>query len=122
MEKRVIAFLIDCAIVCAIAFALAWVAAATRDSVPVVSGILSGIVILLDCVYLFKDVVGGQSIGKRMKKIKVVLKSGEDADVLRLIARNITFVIWPIEAILVVMGRERIGDKLAKTMVVEIQE
>ena len=120
MEKRVVAFLIDSAIVCVVAFVLSWIANLTKNGAPAVSGVLSAVVILLDCVYLFKDIVGGQSIGKRVKNIKVVLKTGEDADVLRLIARNITFVIWPIEAILVIMGRERIGDKLAKTKVVDI--
>lgn len=120
MKKRGIAFLIDYIIVCAVSGVLAWIAAATKDSAQVVSGVLSAIILLLDCALLFKDVIGGQSIGKRVESIKVVLKNGEDADVLRLIARNITFVIWPIEAILVTMGRERIGDKLAKTKVVEI--
>ena len=120
MEKRVIAFLIDYAIVCVISLVMVWISSATKEIAPAVSGVCSALAILIDCVFLFKDAAGGQSVGKRVKKIKVVLKSGEDADVLRLIARNITFVIWPIEALLVILGRERIGDKLARTKVVDI--
>lgn len=120
MEKRVLAFLIDYGIICILSAVLSLVAMLLQDQSQVITGILTGIVLLLDFVYIFKDVVGGQSIGKRFEKIKVVGKDGNDTDLIRLIARNITLVIWPVEAILLILGRERIGDKLAKTKVIEL--
>lgn len=71
-------------------------------------------------IYLLKDIMKGQSIGKRIAKIKVVNQSGDTPKFSSLIIRNITLVIWPVEAILVLFGKPRLGDRLAKTMVVDI--
>ncbi len=73
-------------------------------------------IVLLGLV--LKDIFGGRSIGKRIMKIKVVRKNSEKASVWRLIFRNITIVIWPIEALLLLIGREKIGDVIANTKVV----
>ncbi len=73
-------------------------------------------IVLLGLV--LKDIFGGRSIGKRIMKIKVVRKSGEKASFLRLILRNISIVIWPIEALLLLIGRGKIGDIIANTKVV----
>ena len=76
---------------------------------------------VVEVAYLLRDVIGGQSIGKRIMRIKVVDKNGEKASVSRLVLRNITAYIWPVEALLMLLKKERIGDRLAKTRVIEIE-
>ena len=63
-------------------------------------------------IYFFKDVINGQSIGKRIMKIKVVDLNGNKASLFNLIIRNITIFIWPVEALLVLLNKERLGDRL----------
>lgn len=72
-------------------------------------------------LFFFKDVMGGQSIGKRIMKIKVVCKETGDApNNFRCIARNITIYIWPIEALLVLLEKEKLGDRLAGTYIKQV--
>ena len=75
---------------------------------------------LVFCIFIIvlKDVVNGRSIGKRIMKLKVISVSGGKPNIWRLILRNITFIIWPIEAILLLNNRKKIGDRIAKTDVV----
>lgn len=63
-------------------------------------------------ICFFKDVINGQSIGKRIMKIKVVDLNGNKASLFNLIIRNITIFIWPVEALLVLLNKERLGDRL----------
>ena len=55
-------------------------------------------------IYFFKDVINGQSIGKRIMKIKVVDLNGNKASLFNLIIRNITsiantkhIIMWSIK-------------------------
>lgn len=78
------------------------------------------IIYLLCCLILYaaficKDAKGGQSIGKRIMKIRVVDKNKNVPNILKLIVRNITIFIWPVEAILVLLNKKKIGDRLTKT-------
>ena len=69
--------------------------------------------------FVGKDVIKGKSIGKRIAKIKVVNSdNGNKPSFFRLFIRNITNFIWPIEALLLVIGKKRLGDVWAKTDVV----
>ena len=52
-------------------------------------------------------------------KIKVVDLNGNKASLFNLIIRNITILIWPVEALLVLLNKERLGDRLAKTKVID---
>ena len=60
------------------------------------------------------------AFGKKIVKIKVVDANGNDANWRQHFIRNLLFLIWPVEAILVLTGNDRLGDKLAKTKVVEL--
>jgi len=70
---------------------------------------------------LNKDILNGQSPGKRQYGFRVVSKNGHAASVIQLITRNVTFIIWPIE-LLVTMFRpnSRIGDFLGRTKLVSV--
>ena len=52
-------------------------------------------------------------------KIKVVDLNDNKPSLLNLIIRNITIIIWPVEALLVLLDKERLGDRLAKTKVID---
>ncbi len=71
---------------------------------------------------IFRDVCGGRSIGKRIMKLCVV--SAEDphgASFTALVIRNLFVILWPIEALLMLSGSLRLGDRVAKTKVVEMK-
>lgn len=119
MNKRILAFLIDHIIIC-FAFALLGVVEMfLKTDIEPFWKMYYIFLLAFMFIYFFKDVLGGQSIGKRLTKIKVVDFNGNKPRVLNLIVRNITILIWPIEALLVFLGKQRLGDKLAKTKVVE---
>lgn len=69
---------------------------------------------------IFKDCIGGKSIGKRILKLKVISLTNTNASIYRLVLRNIILPIWYIDAfVLLILNKSRIGDKLAKTTVIE---
>ena len=70
-------------------------------------------------LFIGKDIIGGQSIGKRIAKIKVVDSVGNIPNIIRLFIRNITIFIWPIEAIFILLEKPRIGERITKTRVIE---
>ncbi len=76
------------------------------------------LLILILIFFMSKDIINGQSIGKRIAKIKIIDNSGENVAWWQLILRNITIFIWPLEALLLLLDKERIGDKVARTKVV----
>ena len=81
--------------------------------------IVYGIILLIiEIGFLCKDVIGGQSIGKKIVHIKVVNEDESKANLLQLIIRNITILIWPIEVIILLLGKRKIGDVISKTMIV----
>lgn len=81
--------------------------------------IVYGIILLIiEIGFLCKDVIGGQSIGKKIVHIKVVNADESKANLLQLIIRNITILIWPIEVIILLLGKRKIGDVISKTMIV----
>ncbi|MBR5236911.1 MAG: RDD family protein [Clostridia bacterium] len=77
-------------------------------------------ILLFFCVFIicFKDIFAGQSFGKRIMKLKVVSLENKQPNVLVLLIRNITLLVWPIEVLLVLLDKPRIGDVIAKTKVV----
>lgn len=106
-------------------------------AIPVVNFFITFILILY---WLFRD-SSGASIGKRLLGIKVLSKSGQPASKSQLMLRNLPFVapslleliptlgflaesgvgliICLIELILLLATRNRIGDRIAGTMVVK---
>ena len=122
-RKRCVAFIIDHFVVIA-ALVIGYIIERTINSFVDISynrtaNIVIGILVLFDMLYYFaKDVVNGKSIGKRIAKIKVVRVDGNAPSILQLIIRNVTILIWPVEALLLLAGKKKLGDMLAKTDVV----
>lgn len=76
------------------------------------------IVTLCAILPLFKDIIfKNASIGKKIMKLEVLNKDYRKPTLIQLILRNITFIIWPIEIILVLTINKRIGDIIFKTEV-----
>lgn len=72
--------------------------------------------------FMSRDIIKGQSIGKRIAGIKVVDNSKKSAAWWQLIFRNLSVIIWPLEAVLLLMDKKRIGDKMANTTVVLLEK
>lgn len=71
-------------------------------------------------IYFCKDSINGQSIAKRILRLQVIDNAtGKVAGPLRCFIRNITILVWPVEAIIALTdpGR-RLGDRLAGTKLV----
>lgn len=75
-------------------------------------------------LYFCKDCIDGRSIAKRILKLQVVDDlTGQPASPIKCLVRNLTLILWPIEAIvsLANTGR-RIGDRIAGTRLVPFDE
>ena len=78
---------------------------------------------LLLAVYLNKDFFNGRSPAKRLFHLQLADASGHPANELRCFVRNVTCVIWPMEVLVLLMGRRnRLGDILAGTHVIPMSE
>ena len=73
-------------------------------------------------LFMSRDIINGQSIGKRIAGIKVVDNSEKNAAWWQLILRNISVIIWPLEAVLLLVDKKRIGDRPANTKVVLLEK
>jgi uncharacterized RDD family membrane protein YckC len=74
---------------------------------------------LISMSYLiFRDIFGKRSIGKRFLKLKIVdIKTNDTANFMSRLLRNITWLLGPVEIIVLLASGKRIGDKIAKTKI-----
>ena len=71
-------------------------------------------------LFVFKDAFKNGSMGKKIMKLKIIdLETKENASLGKRILRNITWLLSWIEIIVYLASNKRIGDRLAKTDVVE---
>ena len=71
---------------------------------------------------LFRDGYRGRSLGKRMLGLRLVTPHGDGCGYGRSVVRNLPLIIpvWNLlEAALVLAGRARTGDRIARTIVTE---
>ena len=82
--------------------------------------LLGSIVIILLSLFLIKDIVNGQSLGKRLLKLQIVNYSTRNvACPIECVLRNLTLLLWPLEALFILISpSRRLGDKLVGTQVV----
>ena len=72
---------------------------------------------------MLKDIINGQSIGKRI--MKIAIRSDIDnskVSIVRLILRNIFIFIWPIDLLVFLCSKQkkRLGDILNRTDIYDI--
>lgn len=77
---------------------------------------------LLFSLLLCKDNITGQSIGKRICKLKAVDDKGRELNSIKLIGRNWFILFAPIEFILLLYYDKRLGDKVMQTKVVLVEK
>lgn len=72
--------------------------------------------------YVVKDIHKGSSPGK--KAIGLVVRDSENSGSIpkahRLIIRNVTIFIWPVEFLLLLFTKRKLGDRLAGTQVIQL--
>ena len=127
-KKRIIAGAIDFSFTCtlqAVLFSVFIIRPLLGMEVYVDSYVVFGRnLIITFCSLSFlmvRDVLGKKSIGKMIMKLKIVNKNdGSESDFLKRFIRNLTWLLGPIDIIVFSMIKERIGDRIAGTTVIEI--
>src|SRR5207237_10685038 len=123
---RVAAFLVDALTISillilpssVISYTMAWVGGSVK-AISIVWFVALGI---LTIALLVRDGFRGRSIGKQMLGLRLVTPRGEGCSYVRSFVRNVPIIVpgWNlIELVLVFAGKQRTGDRIAKTTVRE---
>jgi uncharacterized RDD family membrane protein YckC len=123
---RIAAFLVDALSISVLlvlpaallSYTLAWIGGEIK-AIQIVWYVALAIVII---AMLFRDGWRGRSLGKQILGLRVITPNERPCGYLRSLTRNFSLVIpgWNlIEVVLVVAGKRRLGDKIAKTTVTE---
>lgn len=124
---RIAAFLVDAISISIILIApaslasyiLAWVGGGSIKAIQIVWW--AALALLMVCL-LLRDGYHGRSPGKRLLGLRLVTPRGEGCGYFRSVIRNLPLLIPVlnlVEAVLVVAGKRRTGDRIAKTTVTE---
>ena len=123
---RIAAFLVDALTISVvlilpaslISYAMAWIGGSVK-AIQIVWWVALAILV---AAILFRDGYKGRSIGKQMLGLRLLTPRGEGCGYIRSVARNVLLVVPVVnlaELILVLAGRPRLGDKLARTVLTE---
>ena len=77
---------------------------------------------ILMLAMLFRDGFRGRSIGKHLLGLRLLTPRGEGCGYIRSVVRNLPLILpgWNLlEVLLVLLGKARTGDRIAKTTVTE---
>jgi uncharacterized RDD family membrane protein YckC len=100
-----------------VSYGMTW--AASPKGIQLVWWVALGILMI---AMLFRDGFRGRSIGKHLLGLRLLTPRGEGCGYVRSVIRNIPVIIpgWNLlEVLLVLFGRSRTGDRIAKTNVTE---
>jgi uncharacterized RDD family membrane protein YckC len=123
---RIAAFLVDSLTISillilpasAISYGMAWVGGSVK-AIQIVWWVALAILVT---ALLIRDGFKGRSLGKQMLGLRLLTPKGEGCGWWRSVLRNLPVVLFPwtlIEVFLVVAGKPRTGDRIAKTTVSE---
>lgn len=126
MEKRIFATIIDFGLIFGPVFVIAFLLDLFESVIflsvygKIIVAIFSVMFLLVPVELICKDIIGKRSLGKRITGLKVLSMDGKEPTYKQLLIRNI-FMLWaPIEVIIVLFfDKPRLGDRLAKTKVVD---
>ena len=123
---RVAAFLVDALFISlllilpasAISYAMAWIGGSVR-AIQIVWWVALAILVF---AILFRDGFRGRSLGKQILGLRTVTPNGKGCGYIRSLVRNTPLIIpvWNLlELLLVIAGKSRTGDRIARTIVTE---
>jgi hypothetical protein len=114
--KRCVAFLFDWAFALFLAMFLELIV-----GLFVTDHLLKIALISMSYAYIYvKDSFTGRGLGKMAMNLSVVnAKNGEVASSKATLVRNIFTILWPIELLVLIIAKRRLGDMVAETDVVE---
>ena len=120
INKRIEAFVIDSIVLIIMSSSFFLISVWLNNSMLWMSFALALIYSFLFC----KDVNGGRSIGKQRTGLCILSeKSDSVPSAIRLILRNIFYILWPIEILLFFFNSgKRLGDLVMQTKVVACNE
>ena len=101
-----------------VSYSMAWVG----GSVKAISIVWVAALAILVVGMLIRDGYRGRSLGKQMLGLRLVTPRGDGCGYLRSVVRNLPLMIpvWNlVELVLVLAGRSRTGDRIARTTVTE---
>jgi uncharacterized RDD family membrane protein YckC len=123
---RVAAFLVDALSISlililpasAVSYGMAWIGGSVR-AIQIVWWVALAILVL---AVLLRDGFRGRSIGKQILGLRTSTPAGKGCGYVRSVIRNIPLVVpgWNlVELVLVLAGKPRTGDRIARTTVAE---
>lgn len=123
---RVAAFLVDALFIAlllilpasAVSYAMAWIGRSS-SAIQIVWWVALAILIL---AILLRDGFRGRSLGKQILGLRTMTPSGRGCGYVRSFIRNVPLIVpgWNLlELVLVLAGRNRSGDLIARTTVAE---
>jgi uncharacterized RDD family membrane protein YckC len=123
---RIAAFLVDALSIAillvlpasGISYAMAWIGGSVKGIQLVWFGAVAIIVVSI----LLRDGFRGRSIGKQLLGLRMITPSGERCGYFRSIVRNVPLIVplWNVvEVVLVLAGKARTGDRIARTTIAE---
>lgn len=113
-KKRLVAMIIDFAIIMLISQVFVFMSFIEQNYLMKIT------FSIMFSLFLCRDNLNGQSLGKRLMKIQVVDNSTmQTVTSFKYILRNLFLCVWPIELILVLInGDRRLGDYVLKTKII----
>ena len=123
---RVAAFLVDALSIAIIlvlpasiiSYAMAWIGGSVKGIQLVWLAALAVIILAI----LLRDGFRGRSIGKQLLGLRMITPRGERCGYVRSVVRNVPLIVpvWNlVEFVLVLAGKPRTGDRIARTTVAE---
>lgn len=125
-QKRILSYIIDMGIFMLIVWFLGILMIVSQfvldgDAIGEVMYYIMRLVSIVSILgVILKDIIlRKRSVGKKIMGLKIVTKDGNEPKLYQLIVRNVFSLVWIVEAVLLLLGKERIGDRVAKTIVIE---
>lgn len=121
---RFVAFIVDHFVACAISVILFFgLTFAVNFSVHNIYDSIYIFFVIYYILMVCKDLVfRNASIGKKILKLKIVNESNCMPNIAIVVLRNIFFLIWPIEVIVLLVKGKKIEDIIFKTKVIKVEK
>jgi len=112
---RIAAFFIDMTFIMVIMFGAGFLIGIDRLNNNVVLAL--GYMCFILLLYFNKDIINGESIGKKLLRLKIYKIDGGESSKILLFIRNLFLIIWFLELIVILINNKgkRLGDIITKT-------